>query len=108
MSLTSSIFGNNDGDGDEDTNSLFSHSIPSQTTEKLSRGGPLPRKRKPSSLSTRIAGTLSAVSAGHDADAVRRTIEKRTRSSKEPSESRQCCASPLHTAPTLLVATSHR
>jgi len=84
MSLTSSIFGNNDGDGDEDTNSLFSHSIPSQTTEKLSRGGPLPRKRKPSSLSTRIAGTLSAVSAGHDADAVRRTIEKRTRSSKEP------------------------
>lgn len=114
MSLTSSIFGNNDGDGDEDTNSLFSHSIPSQTTEKLSRGGPLPRKRKPSSLSTRIAGTLSAVSAGlppgchDDADAVRRTIEKRTRSSKEPSESRQCCASPLHTAPTLLVATSHR
>ena len=74
MSLTSSIFGNDSDRDGEETNTLFSSSIPSQG--------------KPSSSSVRTAGLSSAASTGlpgcrDDAEAVRRTIEKRRSRSKE-------------------------
>ena len=89
MSLTSSIFGDDAG-GNEETNSLFSASI-QESNHRRGKAKPTNRKRKPSqalSAST-IAGPLLTASTGlpsyhNDADAVRRTIERRRRRSNEP------------------------